>query len=77
MLREVFRAKELPLYCSFARFELSSSHFDREEMSSWLMHFPVIVECLVWRTMDFKAMYGDFGRWLVDFIYRVNTRLEK
>lgn len=31
--------------CSLAHFELSSSHFNRKEMSS-LIHFPVIVEFL-------------------------------
>ena len=31
--------------CSFAHFELSSSHFDRKEMSS-LVRFPVIAEFL-------------------------------
>ena len=53
--------RKLPFYYTFARFELSSSHFDREEMTT-LMHFPVIDTYLAWRTMDFKAMYCDSGR---------------
>ena len=53
--------RKLPFYCSFVRFGLCSSHFDREEITS-LLHFPVIVESLAQRTMDFKAMYGDFRR---------------
>ena len=40
---------------------VAPSHFDREEMSS-LIHFPEIVECLAWRTMDFKAICGDSER---------------
>ena len=45
----------------FGRFELSSSQFDRKQLTS-LMHFPVIGECLGWRTRDFEELYGDFGQ---------------
>ena len=45
------KRRELPVYYSFVRFELSNSQFDREEMS-FLLHFPVIVECLAWRMMN-------------------------
>ena len=27
------------------------------------MHFPVIGECLGWRTTDFEELYGDLGQW--------------
>ena len=27
------------------------------------MHFPVIGECLGWRTRDFEELYGDLGQW--------------
>ena len=27
-----------------------------------LMHFPVIGECLGWRTTDFEELYGDLGQ---------------
>ena len=80
--------KKLPFYYSFARFELSSSHFNQEEMGS-LMHFPVIVKCLAWRTIDFKAIphvwslsainskkKNSVGK-LVHFINQINTRIEK
>ena len=40
---------------------LTTVIFNREELSS-LLPFPAIVGCLAWRTMDFKAMYGDFAR---------------
>ena len=53
--------RKLPFYCLFARFELSSSHFDGEAMSS-LINFRVILECIAWRTVDCKATHGDFGR---------------
>ena len=52
--------RKLPFYCTFPRFELASSRFDREDMSS-LMYFPMIVEFLAWTTIDVKPMYGDFG----------------
>ena len=38
-LGSFFEWRKSPFYCLFARFVLSSSHFDREETSS-LMHFP-------------------------------------
>ena len=51
---------------------------DREQLTL-LMHFPVIGECLGWRTTDFEELYGDLGQWTmtkelareVVFIYRV------
>ena len=48
-------------YRIFGRFELSSSQFDREQLTS-LIHFPVISECLGWRTTDFEELYGDLGQ---------------
>ena len=39
-----------------------SSQFDREQLTL-LMHFPVIGECLGWRTTDFEELYGDLGQW--------------
>ena len=45
----------------FGRFELCSSQFDREQLTL-LMHFPVIGECLGWRTTDFEELYGDLGQ---------------
>lgn len=56
-----YKRRKLPFCCSFARFELSSSHFNRENMNP-LMHFLVIIGRWAWRTIDFKAMYSDFGR---------------
>ena len=29
------------------------------------MHFPVIGECLGWRTTDFEELYGDLDQWLM------------
>ena len=48
------------------------------------MHFPVIGECLGWRTTDFEELYGDLGQWTMTkelarevsgffFIYRVTV----
>ena len=44
----------------FGRFKLSSSQFDREQLTL-LMYFPVVGECLGWRTTDFEVLYGDQG----------------
>ena len=52
----------MQFYRIFWRFELSSSQFDREQLTS-LLHFPVIGECLGWRTTDFEELYGDLGQW--------------
>ena len=51
------------------------------------MHFPVIYECLGWRTTDFEELYGGLGQqtmkkknWLgklVVFIYRVTVRFDE
>ena len=50
------------------------------------MHFPVIGECLGWRTTDFEELYGDLGQWTMTkelaqevsgFIYRVTVRVDE
>ena len=35
---------------------------DRGQLTS-SMHFPIIGECLGWRTTDFEELYGDLGQW--------------
>ena len=52
----------MAIFRIFGRFELSSDQFDREQLTSW-MHFPVIGECLGWRTTDYEELYGDLGQW--------------
>ena len=74
----------MAIFRIFGRFELSSGQFDREQLTSW-MHFPVIGECLGWRTTDFEEPYGDLGQWTmtkelareVVFIYRVTERFDE
>ena len=61
-LGSFFDERKWQFYRIFWRFELSSSQFDRELLTS-LMHFPVIGECLGWRTTDFEELYGDLGQW--------------
>ena len=59
---EEFDGRKWQFYRTFGRFEISSSQFDREQLTS-SMHFPVIGECLGWRTTDFEELYGDLGQW--------------
>ena len=56
-----FDGRKWQFYRIFGRFELCSSQFDREQLTL-LMHFPVIGECLGWRTTDFEELYGDLGQ---------------
>ena len=46
-LGSFFDGRKWQFYKVFGRFELSSSQFDREQLTS-LMYFPVIGECLGW-----------------------------
>ena len=62
MLGSFFDGRKWQFYRIFWRFKLSSSQFDREQLTS-LIHFPVISECLGWRTTDFEELYGDLGQW--------------
>ena len=57
-LGSFFDERKWQFYRIFGRFDLSSSQFDREQLTS-LMHFLVIGECLGWRTTDFDELYGD------------------
>ena len=59
---DLFDGRKWQFYRIFGRFELCSSQFDREQLTL-LMHFPVIGECLGWRTTDFEELYGDLGQW--------------
>ena len=60
-LGSFFDGRKWQFYRIFGRFELCSSQFDREQLTL-LMHFPVIGECLGWRTTDFEELYGDLGQ---------------
>ena len=61
LVRVRVRVRKWQFYTIFGRFELCSSQFDREQLTL-LMHFPVIGECLGWRTTDFEELYGDLGQ---------------
>ena len=73
-----FNGRKRQFFRIFGRFELSSSQFDREQLTS-SMYFPVIGECLGWRTTDFEELYGDLLRlikaWVTLSLTHIFTKL--